>query len=111
LSPLEEQQHLFVQPGYQLDPVLTDPIIAEPMAISFDGNGRMFVLEMRSYMQDIDATGELEPVSRISLHEDTDNDGVYDKHTVYADSLVVPRFVTPFGPNSILTMESNHDEI
>lgn len=111
LSPQEQHQHLFVQPGYQLDAVLTDPIIAEPMQIAFDGNGRMFVLEMRSYMQDIDATGELDPVSRISLHEDTDNDGVYDLHTVYADSLVVPRFVMPFGPNSILTMESNRDQI
>jgi len=111
LTPAEQQQRLFVQPGYQLDPVLTDPIIAEPMQIAFDGNGRMFVLEMRSYMQDINATGELEPVSRISLHEDTNNDGVYDKHTVYVDGLVVPRFVMPFGPNSILTMESNRDQI
>jgi hypothetical protein len=42
LSPLEEQRHLFVQPGYQLDAVLTDPIISEPMQIAFDGNGRMF---------------------------------------------------------------------
>jgi hypothetical protein len=111
LSPQEEHGHLFVQPGYQLDAVLTDPIISEPMQISFDGNGRMFVLEMRSYMQDADATGELDPISRISMHEDTDNDGVYDKHSVYVDGLVVPRFVMPFGPNSILTMESNHDQI
>lgn len=107
----QERQSLVLQPGYQIAPVLTEPIIAEPTQIAFDGNGRMFVLEFRSYMQDVDGTGELLPISRISLHEDTDNDGVYDKHTVYVDSLVVPRFVMPFGPNSILTAESNENEV
>ena len=57
----------------------------------------MFVLEDRGYMQDADATGEHDPIGRISLHEDTDNDGVYDKHTVFVDNLVFPRFVLPFG--------------
>ena len=63
----------------------------------------MFVVEDRSYMLDLDMTGQLDPISRISLHVDTDNDGVYDKHTVFVDHLVFPRFVTPFGPNAILT--------
>ena len=91
--------------------MLTDPDIKEPGAIAFDGNGRMFVLELRGYMQDADATGELEPVGRISRHEDLDNDGVYERHTVFVDKLVFPRFVMPFGPNSVLTMESNADEV
>ena len=71
----------------------------------------MFVLELRGYMQDADATGELDPVGRISRHEDADNDGVYEKHTVFVDKLVFPRFVMPFGANSVLTMESNADEV
>ena len=103
---------LFIlQPGYRLELVLADPIIQEPTAIAFDGNGRMFVVEDRSYMLDIDMTGQLDPISRISLHVDTDNDGVYDKHTVFVDNLVFPRFVTPFGPNTILTKESNAQEV
>ena len=81
------------------------------MQIAFDGNGRMFVLEIRGYMQDADATGELAPTGRISVHEDTDNDGVYEKHTVFVDKMVFPRFVMPFGANAILTMESNADEV
>ena len=94
-----------------MTPVLADPDIKEPGAIAFDGNGRMFVLELRGYMQDADATGELDPVGRISRHEDADNDGVYERHTVFVDKLVFPRFVMPFGPNSVLTMESNADEV
>ncbi len=105
------KKKFILPPGYHLEPVLTDPDIAEPMEISFDGNGRMFVLEMLSYMQDKDAHGELDPVSRISLHVDTKGTGVYDKHTVFLDHLVVPRFVLPFGPNAILVMESNSDEV
>jgi mono/diheme cytochrome c family protein len=108
----EEQLKLFLLPaGYRLELVLADPIIQEPTAIAFDGNGRMFVVEDRSYMLDIDMTGQLDPISRISLHVDTDNDGVYDKHTVFVDNLVFPRFVTPFGPNTILTKESNAQEV
>ena len=108
----EEQLKLFIlPPGYRLELVLSDPIIQEPTAIAFDGNGRMFVVEDRSYMLDLDMTGQLDPISRISLHVDTNNDGVYDKHSVFVDNMVFPRFVTPFGPNTILTKESNAQEV
>jgi mono/diheme cytochrome c family protein len=36
---------------------------------------------------------------------------VYERHTVFVDKLVFPRFVMPFGANSILTMETNADEV
>jgi mono/diheme cytochrome c family protein len=111
VSPEEEQKRFVLQPGYKIEPVLTDPDIQEPTQIAFDGNGRMFVVEIRAYMQDADATGELDPVGRISLHEDVNNDGVYEKHSVFVDKLVFPRFVLPIGANSILTMESNQDEV
>ena len=110
-TPEEQLKQFILQPGYRLELVLSDPIIQEPTAIAFDGNGRMFVVEDRSYMLDLDMTGQLDPISRISLHVDTNNDGVYDKHTVFVDNLVFPRFVTPFGPNTILTKESNAQEV
>ena len=69
-QPAEELKTFLLPPGYHLEPVLTEPDVQEPMQIAFDGNGRMFVLENRGYMQDADATGELEPVGRISVHED-----------------------------------------
>lgn len=111
VSVAEERARFHLPPGYRIDAVLSDPVIEEPMQIAFDGNGRMFVLENRGYMQDADATGELDPVGRISVHEDVDNDGVYDKHTLFLEGLVFPRFVMPIGPGSILTMESNTDNI
>ncbi len=111
LSPAEEQKRFLLPPGYRLEPVLTDPDIEEPAQIAFDGNGRMFVLEIRGYMQDADSGGELDPVGRISRHEDVNNDGQYEKHSVFVDKLVFPRFVFPIGANAVLTMESNADEV
>src|SRR5258708_5393226 len=111
LTPEQELGRFLLQPGYRLELVLSDPDIHEPTAIAFDGNARMFVLENRGYMQDLDATGEHDPIGRISLHVDTDGDGIYDKHTVFVDKLVFPRFMMPFGPNAILAKESHSQEV
>ncbi|SFT48677.1 Glucose/arabinose dehydrogenase, beta-propeller fold [Algoriphagus locisalis] len=111
VSANEQLKSFVLQPGYKLEPILSEPQIREPAAIQFDGNGRMYVLELRTYMQDIDATGELMPTSRISRWEDTDNDGVYDNSVIFLDSLVFPRYVVPFGKNTILSMESNEDNV
>ena len=111
LKPEEELKHFVLQQGYRMELVLSDPVIDEPTAVTFDGNGRMFVLEDRAYMQNADATNEKDPIGRISMHEDVDNDGVYEKHSVFVDNLVFPRFVTPFGPNSMLTMETDANDV
>lgn len=92
--------------GYRLEPVVTEPEIAEPVVSAFDGNGRLYVVEMRTYMQDADATGENEPTSRVSLHEDTDGDGVMDKHSVFVDNLLLPRMVLPLD-DRVLVGETN----
>ena len=110
-SPSEEQAKFLLPPGYHMTPVLAEPAIQQPASIAFDGDGRMFVLELRSYMLDADAKNQLAPVSRISRWTDSKHDGVYDTHTVFVDSLVFPRFVTPYGANAILTMESNSNEV
>lgn len=111
LPPDEELRKFLLQPGYELEAVLTEPKIQQPAAITFDGNGRMYVLELRTYMLNADSKGTLNPVSGISRWEDVDNDGVYEKGTIFVDSLVFPRFVLPVGPNSILTMESNANNV
>jgi glucose/arabinose dehydrogenase/mono/diheme cytochrome c family protein len=111
LPPEEELKKFWLPPGFKLELVLADPEIEEPAQIAFDGNGRMFVLELRGYMQTADADGELDPVGRISVHEDKDGDGKYETHKVFVDNMVFPRFVMPFGANAILAKESNTDEL
>lgn len=106
LSPEETIKTMEVQPGYRVVPVLSEPHIHEPSAIAWDGNGRMYVVEMRTYMQDIDGKNQFAPASRVSRHEDTDGDGLYDKHTVFADKLVLPRIVLPLR-DSVIIRETN----
>ena len=54
---VEESLKTFELPeGCQLEAVVTEPEIAEPVVCAFDGNGRMYVAEMRTYMQDANAT-------------------------------------------------------
>ena len=111
LSPVEQAKRFWLPPGYRLEPVLSDPVIEDPAQIAFDGNGRMFVVELRGYFQTPEGIDLIPPIGRISMHEDRDNDGVYEHHTVFVDKLVFPRFVMPFGANSILAMETNADEV
>ena len=109
LSPEEELKTITLPEGYSLELVLSEPVIKEPMAFAFDGNGRMYVVEMRTYMQDIDGTGELEPKSRISLHESTKGDGVFDKHSVYLDNLLIPRMVLPLDDRVLVNITNTSD--
>lgn len=109
LSVAEEQKQFLLPPGYKIEPILTEPAIQQPGAISFDGNGRMYVLELRSYMLDADSKNELEPINRISRWEDKNNDGVYETGTVFVDNMIFPRFVLPYGKDAILSMESDAD--
>jgi glucose/arabinose dehydrogenase/cytochrome c5 len=110
LSPADEARHFVMPPGYHLELVLSEPDVINPVAIAFDGNGRMFVAEMRSYMMDADGTNEYDAISRISLHESTKGDGTFDKHTVFLDKVVLPRMVLPLD-KSILTMETDADDV
>ncbi|HEX6397967.1 MAG TPA: c-type cytochrome, partial [Steroidobacteraceae bacterium] len=110
LSPADSIAQVQMPSGYRLEPVLTEPDIAEPVMVAFDGNGRMYVAEMRTYMQDADAKGEQQPFSRVSRHEDTDGDGVYDKHTVFADKLLLPRIMLPLD-DRIIIGETNTDDL
>jgi mono/diheme cytochrome c family protein/glucose/arabinose dehydrogenase len=111
LSPQEEVKRLSLPPGYRMAPVLSEPLIEDPAQIAFDGDGRMFVVELRGYFQTPEGIDLIPPIGRISMHEDRDNDGVFERHSVFVDKLVFPRFVLPFGANTILTMETNADEV
>ena len=110
-TPADEQKLFQLQTGFRIENVLADPHIQEPAAISFDGNGRMYVTELRTYMNDADGTDTLTPGGRISRHEDRDNDGVYETHTVFVDNMIFPRFAMPFGADAILTKNSHDPDV
>ena len=111
LAPEDQARQFWLPAGYRMVPVLADPVIESPGQVTFDGNGRMFVLEMRGYEQTPDGIDSLVPTGRISVHEDRDGDGSYERHGVFVDGLLFPRCATPFGADTILVAETNGDEV
>ncbi|MEO8480660.1 MAG: sorbosone dehydrogenase [Acidobacteriota bacterium] len=107
----EEAKGFRLPAGYRMELVASDPDIISPAAIEFDGNGRMYVAELVGYMMDAEASREHDPVSRISRWESTKGDGVYDKHTIFADKLVAPRMILSLTDGAILTSETDSDNI
>jgi mono/diheme cytochrome c family protein len=91
LSPDAEMRTFFLPPGYRVELVASEPMVEEPVLIDWDPRGRMWVVEMLGYMQDMPATSEREPSGRISVLEDTNGDGRMDRKTVFLDGLVLPR--------------------
>jgi mono/diheme cytochrome c family protein/glucose/arabinose dehydrogenase len=79
--------------GYHAEVVAYEPMVEDPVAIDFDADGRMYVAEMRGYMPGLSGEGEDQPNGRIVILEDSDDDGLMDRRTVFMDSLVLPRAV------------------
>ncbi|AKD05696.1 cytochrome C [Pontibacter korlensis] len=106
LSPEESITKMQLPPGYRVELVASEPMVQEPVALAWDGNGRMYVAEMNTYMKDAQGSGQFERTSRIKLLEDTDWDGKMDKATVFVDSLLLPRAILPVG-DQVLVQETN----
>src|SRR5215203_4718185 len=93
LSPAEELKTFVLPPGYRAELVASEPMIEEPIVIDWDADGRLWVVELRGYMHDLPATDEREPLGRVSVLEDTNNDGRMDRKTIFLDGLVSPRAI------------------
>lgn len=91
-----------VAPGFHLEIVASEPLVFDPIAMAFGPDGRLWVVEMRAFMPNIDGKGENEPIGSIAVLEDTDHDGRMDKRTVFLDSLVMPRAVALVGDGALI---------
>ena len=90
-SPQEELETFQIEEGFEVQLVASEPLVEAPVHIQFDEDGRLWVLEMRGYMNDMKGSEEKLPVGSVAILEDTDQDGMMDKRTVYLDSLIMPR--------------------
>lgn len=97
LGALAELETFTLPPGHRIELVADEviPGVREPVAMSFDTRGRLWVVEMAGYMPDVDGTNERAAVGSISVLEDADGDGRMERRTVFLDGLVLPRAVAP----------------
>lgn len=111
---ISESQRCFQLPDdLRIEPVASEPLIADPTAITFDEKGRLFVCELHGYnleghldIVELNKTGKLDrkirripasPKAKAEAHKqfsgtvklltDTNGDGRMDRATVWADDL------------------------
>src|SRR5688572_24536630 len=90
-TPVEELATFQLEPGLRIELIASEPMIEDPVVITFDEDGRLWVVEMRGFMHDVEGTGEDQRTGRISILQDLTGDGIMDTSTVYLDSLIMPR--------------------
>jgi mono/diheme cytochrome c family protein/glucose/arabinose dehydrogenase len=106
-SPEEALRSFQLQPGFRIELVASEPMIEDPVAMAFDESGRLWVVEMRGYMNDIEGSDETQPIGRIVVLEDHDGDGRMDRATPFLEGLVLPRAIAPVD-GGVLYVEPPH---
>ena len=107
LPPQQSMDHFKIPGDLAVDLVLAEPIVSQPLFMNFDERGRLWVMQYLQYPEPAglkllskdqwwravyDKVPEPPPYGvkgkdKITIHEDTDGDGVYDKHKTFVDGL------------------------
>jgi putative heme-binding domain-containing protein len=85
-SPAEAVRAMTVPVGFQVEVVAAEPDIVNPVAMTFDERGRIWLTESLEYPRHAPGPGR----DRVKVLEDTDGDGKADRFTVFADGLNIP---------------------
>ena len=117
LSPADALKTFYLPPGYSIELVASEPLVQDPVAIDWDLDGRLWVVEMSGYMRNISGANERDPVGRVVVLQDENGDGRMDTRTVFADGLVLARAVKVLDrgvlvgepPNAWLMRDTNGD--
>jgi putative membrane-bound dehydrogenase-like protein len=87
-SPEESLQCLELDDRLQVELIAAEPLVADPVAIDFGPDGRLWVVEMPDYSREVDET--FGHSGRIRYLEDSNGDGNYDRATLFATGLRFP---------------------
>ena len=83
--PQDSLKAFKTRPGFKIDLIASEPLIGSPVAMDFDENSNLYVAEYPEY--NAYANPDFKQQGRIKLLQDSNNDGVYDKSTVFADDI------------------------
>ncbi len=101
LTPRQALAQFRLDPGLRIELVAAEPLIESPVAMAFDEDGRLWVVEMRDYPNG-PAKGQ-PPQGRIRVLEDRDGDGFYEHSTVFADGLLFANGLMPWKGGVLVT--------
>ncbi|MCG6154735.1 PVC-type heme-binding CxxCH protein [Rubinisphaera margarita] len=105
LEPEAALKEFELQEGYEISLAASEPAVIDPVHLTFDEQGRMWVVEMRDYPNG-PGDGE-EPKSRIKVLRDQDSDGVYESATIFADNLLFATSLLPWKNGVIVALSGS----
>lgn len=97
IPPEEAVKTFELEPGFTLELVAAEPLVADPVDMEIDEYGRLYVVEMHGYPLDKSGSG------KIKLLTDEDGDGKMDRSVVFADRLVLPNGILRWKKGVIVT--------
>jgi putative heme-binding domain-containing protein len=100
-SPEEALTKFTVPEGFKVELVASEPDIVNPIAMSFDDRGRIWITESIEYPRKPAGAGR----DRVKILEDTDRDGRADKVSTFADGLNIPTGVA-FGYGGVWVLNA-----
>ncbi len=114
LSTKEALKAFTIKPGFQIQLVASEPTVVDPIAMSFDADGRLYVIEMRGYSEQ-----SKDLLGRVRLLEDRNDDGYYETSTVFLDKLSWPTAIACYdggvfigaAPDILFAKDTNGDGI
>ncbi|MBK8036774.1 MAG: hypothetical protein IPK22_06495 [Verrucomicrobiaceae bacterium] len=97
VEPQNAAKTFHVLDGFEMQLIAAEPLVTDPVAITYDADGRAYVCEMNDYPYTDKAAhkpSQENPtdahIGKVRLLTDTDGDGIFDKATVFADGLSWP---------------------
>jgi putative membrane-bound dehydrogenase-like protein len=94
LSPDESLKKIHVREGFEVELMAAEPMVIDPVAFDWGPDGKLWVVEMIDYPLGMD--GKWKPGGRVRVLEDTNDDGRYDRATVFLDGLAIPSGLLPW---------------
>src|SRR6185312_4176243 len=86
LTSAEAVKKMTVPPGFSVEVVAAEPDIVNPVAMTFDERGRIWITESLEYPRRRPGPGR----DRVKVLADTDGDGRADRFAIFADGLNIP---------------------
>ncbi|MBY5958676.1 c-type cytochrome [Membranicola marinus] len=92
-----------VEPGLNLELVVAEPLVIDPVAYAFDESGLLYVVEDRGYPDPAEGGTPAVKEGRIALLTDTNGDGEYNHRSDFAEGFTYPNGIMPWKGGVFIT--------
>src|ERR1041385_4827236 len=99
--PIANATNCSIHPSVEISLFAAEPDVVDPVALTFDESGRMYVVEMRDYPYGFGPSRK--GGGTIRLLEDTNHDGKADRSTVFAEHLNFPTSICAWNGGVLVT--------